>query len=116
MLGVDELAAGRPPNTGLGQFAQYRIEEAFRALVEAEPLDGVLEDVGHECEDRPPVPRRAVRCSRFGHWVSVFEDQVVHDGDDGGLGLGTGHLAQSGHRRPQAFAWSAARAGTWDTS
>ena len=77
---------------------------------------GVLQDVGHQGEDRPPVARRPVGGAGLGHRVAVREQQVVHDGDDGCLRLGARHLPQSGHRRAQAVAVSTARAGSWDTS
>src|SRR5579862_2899840 len=59
MLRIDELAAARPARPQLAELAVFRVELAVRAAIELEARDRVVEDVGHEREDRPPVPRRA---------------------------------------------------------
>ena len=99
VLGEDELAPRRPAGAALGQFAEGRIEESIGALVEAEPLDGVLQDIGHQGEDRPPITGRSGGRSGLGDRVPSLEEVVVHDGDDGRIRLVLPHLAQARHLR-----------------
>jgi len=54
-----------------------------RATGRGEALDRVVEHVGHEREDRPPVAGRAVPAAGLGHRVAALEEPVVHGGDDG---------------------------------
>ena len=62
-------------------------------------MNGVVEHVRHQCDDRPPVARGAVGGARLGDRVTVLEEEVVHRLDDGCLGLGPGDLAQPWHRK-----------------
>lgn len=93
MLGEDELAAPRPSRPGLAEFAQHRVELAVGAAVERETLHRVLQRIGNERENRPPVTWCARRRARIGDRVTVAENLVVHAMDKSVVGLGTGHLA-----------------------
>src|SRR5580658_6304827 len=81
VLGEDELATRSPAGSGLRQLAQRRVEEPSRALIETEPLDGMLEHVRHQGEYRPPVTRRSGGGARLCDRVASLEEVVVHDLD-----------------------------------
>ena len=59
VLGEDELALLDPPGAGLAELAQDWVDLAVRVAIDREAVDRVLEDVGGERIDRPPVARRA---------------------------------------------------------
>ena len=86
------------PTRRLAQFPQLWGKEPLRALVQPEPVHAVLEDVGNEREDRPPVAGRAGRGPGFGDRIATGpEEQVVHDRDDGCIRFVTRDLAQPRH-------------------
>ena len=103
------------PDASLGELAEHGRKESPLALVEAEALHGVLEDVGDERRHGPPVPRRPVGGPRVRDEVAVAEQEAVHDGHDRCLCLGSRDLAKSGHWA-QIAGTSVARRGACRTS
>ena len=109
VLGEHELAADRPADAALRQFAQHTVELAVRAAVQHEPRHGVFHDVGGQGIGGPPVALAACCCAHLllGERVDALsEQQVVHSVDDGVVGLRTGDLSQPRHQFPPA--WDAA--------
>ncbi len=98
MLGEHELAGLHPAGAGLAQFAQHRVDLAFGVAIDGEPVDGVLEDVGGQREDGPPIAGRAGGGAGFGDGIATGpEECVVVAVDHLGGDLGAGHLTQNGH-------------------
>ena len=62
-----------------------------------EAIDRVLEDIGGQRENGPPVPRGAGGGAGFGHRIALSEQAVVIGQHRFIGGFGAGYLAQDGH-------------------
>ena len=98
MLREDKLASLHPSCPGLAEFAQDGVDLARRVAVNGKPVDCMLQDIGRQCENRPPVPRRSCCRARFRHWVPITKQAIIIGENRFVGGLGAGNLAQHGHR------------------
>ena len=96
MLGEDEPRASGITGTGLRQFPKLGIELSFGVAIKLETLQRMLEAVGDEGKDRPPVPRGARRRARRAHGIPFPKQHRVH-AQGNGIGFGPGYLAKSWH-------------------
>jgi len=96
MLRKDELAAPRPAGPDLPQLAQLRRQLALGAAIELEARDRMVEGIGHQRKDRPPVAGRARVRPRFLHRVALAEQHLV-DGPRKRMRVVPADFSQSRH-------------------
>src|SRR6202034_3160383 len=98
-VGVGEHGpfGGGVPGAYLAELTQLGVEAAVGRLVEPEPLDAVVEDVGTVGEHGPPVARGAIPAAGLRDGVTALEAPLVHGRDDGGSGFVFGNLSEAGH-------------------
>jgi len=72
VLRIDELAGACPADTGLAEFAVFRVEFAL-GTIELEAGDGMVEGIGDEGEHRPPVARRTGVRARICDGIALAE-------------------------------------------
>lgn len=95
VLREDKLAFACPTGPCLSELPELRIKRSVATPVEGETTSCMLQGIGYQSKDGPPVAGRTGSRPWIGDRVTVSKESVVHLDDDVSGRFGPGDLAQS---------------------